>query len=277
MRALAVILIIGLAGAGYYLLTPRGRELIDRISINLTRADYKARFGAGEPLPGTPDLERLDERLAAQGVKLGAPVYIRIFKLDSELELWVEKDGRFVRLATYPICRWSGRLGPKRREGDHQAPEGFYSVALEQLNPNSRMYRSFNLGYPNSFDRSYGRTGSFIMVHGGCTSVGCYAMTDPVVGEIWQLVTAALDQGQARFPVHVFPFRMTDRNVRLHRGAKWEGFWAELKKGYDLFEQSHVPPVVSVCKGHYVFEPGTAETMSQPVEERCPREVAETP
>ncbi len=277
MRALAFIIVIALAGAGYYLLTPQGRELIDRAQIYLTRSDHKDRFRAGEPLPGTPDLDRIDQRLASHGVAMGVPVYIRIFKLESELELWVEKDGRFELFATYPICLWSGRLGPKLKEGDLQAPEGFYTVDAEQLNPNSVMHRSFSLGFPNQYDQAHGRTGSFLMVHGGCASVGCYAVTHPVVDEIWRMVTAALDKGQPRFAVHAFPFRMTERNVALHRGAKWEEFWAELKRGYDLFESSHVPPVVSVCKGHYVFEDGSAGSVTPPVEERCPPEVAETP
>ena len=271
---LPILLIVALAGAGYFLLAPGGRQLIDRAYINWTRTDYKARFHAGEPLPGTPDLTRLDERLAAHGAKLGVPVYLRIFKLESELELWIEKDGRFVRLATYPICLWSGRLGPKLKEGDRQAPEGFYTVAGEQLNPNSVEHRSFDLGFPNAFDRAHGRTGSSLMVHGGCASIGCYAMTHPVVDEIWRLVTAALDQGQPRVPVHVFPFRMTDQNVWLRRGSTWEGFWSELKEGYDLFDQSHIPPVVSVCKGRYVFEAGSLHSVSPPVEERCPPEVS---
>jgi hypothetical protein len=141
VRALTLILIVALIGAGFYLLTPAGRQLLDRARITMTRWDNQSRYRSGQPLPGTPDLARLDERLAAHGVKLGVPVVVRIFKLESELELWVEKDGRFVRFATYPVCLWSGRLGPKLREGDRQAPEGFYTVAAEQLNPNSRWHR----------------------------------------------------------------------------------------------------------------------------------------
>jgi murein L,D-transpeptidase YafK len=269
--------ILALIGGGYYLLTPDGRALLDRVRITMTRWDNQSRYRSGQPLPGTPDLARLDERLATHGVKLGVPVVLRIFKLDSELELWVEKDGRFVRFATYPICLWSGRLGPKLKEGDKQAPEGFYTVASEQLNPNSRWHRAFNLGYPNAFDEAQGRYGSFLMVHGGCSSIGCYAMTDPVVDELWQFVTAALEQGQARVPVHVFPFRMTNRNLTARKGQRWGSFWTDLKKGSDMFEASHLPPVVSVCKGRYVFEPGTSGTIGNAVEERCPPEVAGNP
>jgi len=172
-RAFTLLLLAALLGGGYYLLTPEGRQFIDRVRINMTRAEYHALFRAGERLPGTPDLARFDERLAAHGVGMGVPVYLRIFKLESELELWVEKDGRFVRFATFPICLWPGRLGPKLKEDDRQAPEGFYTVAAEQLNPNSRMHRSFSLGFPNVFDQAHGRTGSFLMVHGGCASIGC--------------------------------------------------------------------------------------------------------
>jgi murein L,D-transpeptidase YafK len=273
-QAFTLLIILALAGAGIYLLTPEGRQLMDRARIYMTRSDYQARFRAGETLPGTPDLARIDERLAAAGVGMGVPVYIRIFKLEHELEIWVEKDGRFVRFATYPICLWSGRLGPKLKEGDRQAPEGFYTVGADQLNPNSRMHRSFSLGFPNLFDQAHGRTGTFLMVHGGCASIGCYAVTDPAVDEIWRLVTAALDKGEGRFPVHVFPFRMTQSNVRARRGSPWDSFWADLKKGYDLFEQSGLPPVVSVCQGRYVFAPGSVETVGGPIEERCPPEMA---
>jgi murein L,D-transpeptidase YafK len=275
---LSSILVVALIGVTIYALSPEGRQLLDRIYINTTRAEYQAFHRAGRPLPGTPDLARLDERLAARGAASGVPLFMRIFKLESELELWVAKEGRYVLFATYPICLWSGRLGPKLREGDRQAPEGFYAVAADQLNPNSAWHRSFNLGYPNAYDRAHGRTGSFLMVHGGCLSVGCYAMTDNVVDEIWRLVTAALDAGQERFAVHVFPFRMTGRNLKLRRGDRWAGFWADLKTGYDLFEENRIPPSVSVCKGRYAFEAGTAGTASAPlVEERCPAEVASNP
>jgi len=147
-------------------------------------------------------------------------------------------------------------------------------VAKQQLNPNSRMHLSFSLGFPNAYDRGKGRTGSFLMVHGGCSSIGCYAVTDKVVDEIWALVTAALDNGQERIPVHAFPFRMTERNLSLRQGYKWSGFWTDLKTGYDLFERSHLPPVVSVCDGHYVFQAGSPATVNSPVEDRCPPEVA---
>jgi murein L,D-transpeptidase YafK len=277
MRATLLLLIVAALGAGafYVLLTPGGRQLLDRIVINATRAEHRWRFRAGEALRGTPNLARLDERLEAAGVQRGTPVFIRIFKLDSELELWMQKDGRFVKFATYPVCYWSGRLGPKMREGDKQAPEGFYTVASAQLNPNSRWHLSFNLGFPNTFDQAHGRTGSFLMVHGGCSSIGCYAMTNAQVDEIWNLVKAALESGQARVPVHVFPFRMSGRNLALRKSYRAASFWADLKKGYDLFEQTRLPPVVSVCKGRYAFEPGRSDTIGSAVEERCPPEVAE--
>ena len=180
------------------LLTPDGRQLLDRASIAYTRWQNHSYYQSGLPLPGTPDLAKFDDRLRAQGLALGAPVFLRIFKLESELEIWMEKDGRYRLFATYPICLWSGRLGPKLAEGDRQAPEGFYAVTKDELNPNSRWHRSFSLGFPNAFDRALGRTGSFIMVHGGCQSIGCFAMTNNVVDEIWRLVTAALDEGQPR-------------------------------------------------------------------------------
>jgi murein L,D-transpeptidase YafK len=266
-QALGLIVIVALFGAGYLLLTSEGRQVLDRASINYTRWQNHRYYRDGLPLPGTPDLARFDERLEAKGLTLGAPIFLRIFKLKSELEIWMEKDGRYQLFATYPICLWSGRLGPKLAEGDRQAPEGFYSVTKDELNPNSRWHRSFSLGFPNAYDRALGRTGSFIMVHGGCQSVGCFAMTNNVVDEIWKLVTAALDKGQPAFNVQVFPFRMTEQNLAARKGNKWIGFWTDLKKGYDAFETTRVPPFVTVCDNRYVVAeahpgdvpPGTAQ------------------
>jgi len=227
----------------------------DRIEIEAERSRRLAQAALRLPLAGTPDLANLPGRLAEQGVALGAPVFIRIFKREFELELWMRRDGRFHRFAVYPICRWSGWLGPKLVEGDSQAPEGFYTVDAKALNPASRWHRSFNLGYPNAFDRAHARTGSFVMVHGGCASVGCFAMTDAVVDEIWRLVTAALNGGQKRFQVQVYPFRMTQENLERRQNAPWAPFWGDLKRGYDVFEATGLPPRIGLCAGRYTVAP----------------------
>ena len=108
-----------------------------------------------------------------------SPILVRIFKEEAELEVWKQDTtGRFQILKTYPICRWSGDLGPKLQEGDRQAPEGFYTVTPKLMHPNSNFYLAINIGYPNSFDKANNRDGSLLMVHGDCSSRGCYAMTD---------------------------------------------------------------------------------------------------
>jgi murein L,D-transpeptidase YafK len=203
------------------------------------------------PLPGTPDIARLAERLAAKGVAKGDAIFIRIFKATSELELWMRNGDAFVLLDTYPICTWTGTLGPKLREGDKQSPEGFYSVTLRQMRLPTRWRRSFDIGFPNAFDQANKRTGSHILVHGGCTSVGCYAMTDAVQAEIHALAEAALAKGQHKFHVHVFPFRMTAETLGLHAGGPWASFWADLQLGYDAFERTRVPPRVALCEDRY--------------------------
>ena len=226
----------------------------DRAWLDAERSRRLAVSRRGETLPGTPDLAELAGRLSQHGLASGAPVFIRIFKREFELELWMKRDDRFHRLAVYPICRFSGDLGPKIVEGDHQSPEGFYTIDRRSLNPQSRWHRSFNLGFPNAFDRGRGRTGSFLMVHGGCSSVGCYAMTNPVIDELWRLVEAALRAGQKTIQVHVFPFRMTADNLEARANHEWSGFWRELKPGYDAFEDTQVPPRISVCSGRYQVE-----------------------
>lgn len=197
----------------------------------------------------------LSPRLSQQGLRLGSPILFRIFKEDGILEAWVRKEdtGRFVLFSAYPICYFSGTLGPKQKQGDRQSPEGFYSVAASQLNPNSQFHLSFNLGYPNAYDRAHRRTGSALMVHGNCVSIGCYAMTDPGIEEIYTLADAALRRGQRSFQVQIFPFRMTEANLARQRSSEWAEFWLNLKEGYDLFERERVPPVVTAREGRYRF------------------------
>ncbi|MEQ1695900.1 MAG: murein L,D-transpeptidase family protein [Hyphomicrobiaceae bacterium] len=226
-------------------------------AINRTRAANLARASLNLRLAGTPDLESLETRLASHALTLGAPILMRIFKREFELELWLLRDGRYHRFATYPICRWSGKLGPKIATGDKQAPEGFYTVTAAQMNPNSRWHRSFNVGFPNAYDAAHGRTGSALMVHGGCSSAGCYAMTNAVIDEIWKLTTAALASGkQKRFQVQVYPFRLNDESLAIHASSPHIGFWRQLKAGNDLFETNWLPPAVGVCQGTYRFKAG---------------------
>lgn len=249
----------------------------DKRAISMERAQRLWRTSMGLPLPGQPDVTRLSERLSAQGLSQGAPVLVRIFKREFELELWMQRDGRFHRFATYPICLWSGDLGPKLQEGDGQAPEGFYSVDAGALNPKSRYFRSFNVGYPNAFDAAHGRTGSFIMVHGNCASVGCFAMTDTQMGEIWQLVTAALKGGQKRFQVQIYPFRMSEERLEAYRAHPSFAFWQTLKAGNDAFEAGYRPPRVHVCDGRYVFSPaGVYPTGDGGIEKGCPEQQAKS-
>jgi len=221
-------------------------------SIRLTRLTRYMYWTYGFNLPGTPDFQALEQRLASQNLKLGAPVFMRIFKQEFKLELWMKRDGRFHLFATYPICKWSGRLGPKLKTGDRQSPEGFYTVSAGAMNPASRWHRSFNLGFPNAYDRQHHRTGAYLMVHGGCSSIGCYAVTNDAIDEIWKLTTAAFKAGQGRFHVHVYPFRMTAINRFLHADPRWEQFWSDLKNGYDAFEKTRLPPKIFACRRRYV-------------------------
>jgi murein L,D-transpeptidase YafK len=200
----------------------------------------------------------LKQELAAARFALGAPAFIRIFKEERELEVWIKPDGekQFKLWKTWPVVAMSGKLGPKLKEGDQQAPEGFYAVNARALNPQSNYHLSFNIGYPNDFDRAQACTGSFIMVHGKDVSIGCFAMTDAVIEQIYLVIESALNQGQDSVPVHVFPFRMTEERMARDEvnQSPWLPFWKNLREGYAKFEESHVPPRVKVEGGKYAFD-----------------------
>jgi murein L,D-transpeptidase YafK len=195
----------------------------------------------------------LQESLNGIGASYGSPIFIRVFKEEMELEVWVDTGEQFVMFRKYDVCACSGTLGPKTKEGDLQCPEGFYFVGKRDMNPSSSFHLSFNIGYPNEYDRQLSRTGSAIMVHGSCVSIGCFAMTDASIEEIYALADAALRGGQPFFRVHIFPFRMTQRNIEHHLGSQWDSFWLNLKAGYDYFETNARPPDVGVADGKYVF------------------------
>jgi len=196
------------------------------------------------------------KQMEALDMDRAAPILIRIYKEERTLEIWKQdRSGKFALLDSYPICKFSGNLGPKLMQGDHQAPEGFYDITPDQMNPNSSEYLAFNTGFPNAFDRSLGRTGSFLMVHGGCRSVGCYAMTDYAMEEIYGLVDEAFKGGQEKVQLQAFPFAMTAQNLAGHAGDPNLPFWELLKTGSDAFSATERPPRVAVCDRRYVFNP----------------------
>lgn len=202
-------------------------------------------------------IKRADPALRAEagkkGLALGSPVFMRIFKDEGVFEIWLKKGGAYSLFKACNICTFSGEPGPKLKKGDGQAPEGFYEFRPPAMNPHSQFHLSFDLGYPNRYDRFHGRTGSALMVHGNCVSIGCYAMTDEGIEEIWTIADAAFRNGQEMIPVHIFPFRPTNANLEKRRESRWLDFWQNLKEGFDLFEKNRVPPRVSVSSGRYVF------------------------
>jgi murein L,D-transpeptidase YafK len=194
--------------------------------------------------------------MSARDTTAEAPILVRAFKMEAELEIWKQTSAkRFVLLKTFPICRWSGQLGPKSKTGDRQTPEGFYSVAANQMNPNSAYYLSFDTGYPNAFDKARGASGSYVMVHGTCSSAGCYAMTDKGVGEIYAIARDALKGGQQAFQFQAYPFRMSAQNMAKHRADPNIGFWRQLKEGFDRFEATREELTIGVSAGRYAFAP----------------------
>jgi murein L,D-transpeptidase YafK len=205
---------------------------------------------ANQPVPA-----RLIAAMNEKDMDLQSPILVRLFKQEAELEVWKQdRSGRFALLKTYPICRWSGDLGPKVRQGDRQAPEGFYSISPAQMNPQSAYYLSFNTGYPNAYDKALGHTGSDLMVHGDCSSRGCYAMTDEQIAEIYSLGRESFFGGQKAFQLQAYPFRMTPVNMAKHRNNPNMAFWKMIKEGYDHFEVTRQEPKVDFCEKKYVFD-----------------------
>ncbi|MEP3890485.1 MAG: murein L,D-transpeptidase family protein [Hellea sp.] len=238
------------------------------IKIVLTLILFFAAIPSAAKIPETKRSQKAETRFAvplenalkSKNLSLGAPVFLRITKTQSradrqgKLEAFVENnEGDFILFKTWDICTYSGQLGPKLKQGDGQSPEGFYFVKPGQMNPYSSYHLSFNLGYPNAFDRAHGRTGNYLMVHGDCVSIGCYAMTDEGIEEIYTLLGAALNAGQPFVRVHVFPFPMTDANLKAHKKNKNITFWKNLKTGWDWFEDKDRPPNVNVANKTYMF------------------------
>ncbi|MFL6838745.1 MAG: L,D-transpeptidase family protein [Bradyrhizobium sp.] len=217
---------------------------------NSDEVSLAANAKANQPVP-----PKLIAAMTEKDMDLQSPILVRLFKQEAELEVWKQdRSGRFALLKTYPICRWSGDLGPKVREGDRQAPEGFYSITPAQMNPQSAYYLSFNTGYPNAFDKALGRTGSQLMVHGDCSSRGCYAMTDEQIAEIYSLGRESFFGGQRGFQLQAYPFKMTPINMAKHRNNPNMPFWKMIKEGYDHFEVTKQEPKVDFCEKKYVFD-----------------------
>ncbi|MGL3607381.1 L,D-transpeptidase family protein [Rhizobium sp. G187] len=219
-----------------------------------------------QPLPA-----RLVAEIQKKGMDRNAPIMLRIFKEEGILEVWKAKtNNRFDKVVEYDICAWSGRLGPKIKEGDRQAPEGFYPLTPYHLNPNSKYFLAINTGFPNQFDRANGRNGTNLMIHGACSSSGCYSMTDAQILEIYAFARDAFKGGQQAIQLQAFPFRMTAENMARHRHSQHYDFWKTLKVGYDHFEVTKRPPEVNVCNKNYVFNQLTADGASFNPQGACP-------
>ena len=222
--------------------------LFSLLAMTTTATSHAARAEAA----ANRVLPMLERDINALNLQIGAPVFIRIFKQDSVLELWLKGAKRYQLFRSYPICAFSGALGPKTMEGDGQAPEGIYQVGPKQMNPASRFHLSFNLGYPNAYDQAHGYTGSALMVHGNCVSIGCYAMTDAKIEEIYTLMARAFAAGQGIIPVHAFPFRLTAQAMSEHASHPSVEFWRQLQPIYQAFEDDALPPSVRVRAGRYL-------------------------
>jgi len=225
----------------------------------------------GDNRQNVPIPKELMDRMAAIGTSPAEPMVIRVYKQSSELEVWKRtRSGEFALLKTYAICKWSGTIGPKIREGDYQSPEGFYNVTPGQMNPKSAYWLSFNVGFPNKFDQAWGRTGSNLMVHGDCKSVGCFAMTDAGIKEIYALVRESFRGGNRSVQLQLLPFRMTEANMATNATSPHAAFWRNLKQGTDFFDTNRAPPAWDVCERRYVFGNAPAGAIPLDPNAACP-------
>lgn len=255
LTSTALVLIFAAALAGC-------NDALESAAYDTPRVSNKV----AQPLPA-----RLIAEIQKKGMERNSPIMIRIFKEEGKLEVWKAKtNNRFDKVVEYDICAWSGRLGPKVKEGDRQAPEGFYPLTPYHLNPNSKYFLAINTGYPNQFDRANGRSGSHLMIHGACSSSGCYSMTDAQMLEIYAFARDAFKGGQQAVQLQAFPFRMTAENMARHRHSPHYDFWKTLKVGYDHFEVTKRPPEVNVCEKKYVFNQTAPAGSSFDPQGACP-------
>ena len=233
----------------------------------LTPARCRAADSSRLPEKATKELSPgLLSMLKQKHMMKHSPILVRVFKEEAELEVWKQDaTGHFQLLKMYPVCRWSGDLGPKMHEGDRQTPEGFYTITPKLMNPNSEFYLAINTGFPNTFDKANNRNGSFLMIHGNCASSGCYAMTDEQIAEIYALAHDSLASERPAFQVQAYPFRMTPANLARHRTSPHLAFWQMLKIGNDHFETTHLEPKVDVCNRRYVFDAQRSSTSPDPL------------
>jgi murein L,D-transpeptidase YafK len=229
-------------------------EVVDSVDVDLKKVSSKVNY----ELSG-----KIVQKMQAMNMAKTSPIMLRIFKEEGALEVWkANTSNRFEKLREYKICAWSGKLGPKVKEGDRQAPEGYYPLAPGQLNPNSSYYLAINTGFPNQYDRANGRFGTNLMIHGACSSSGCYSMTDEQMQEIFALARDAFKGGQTTIQLQALPFRMTAENMARHRTSPNFEFWKNLKEGYDQFEITKRPPEFAVCDKKYVFNKSVAGRMN---------------
>ncbi len=197
------------------------------------------------------DIQRMFE--AAKVAYPPAEIFLRAFKREGELELWAasRKGAPLTRVYTFPICANSGGLGPKRKEGDGQVPEGFYRI--DRFNPGSAFHLSLGIDYPNVSDQKRGgrRPGGDIFIHGSCVTIGCLPIEDDPIEILYLVALDARTRGQRDIPVHIFPTRLDDEGLRSLQTLAGEdvalrSFWEELVPFFESFERTRRPPKVSV-------------------------------